>query len=69
MDTSEERMCTACEVAYDWKPVYAERQQYCCFACARGQACTCPEHSNSHDYHAMGSRAGASILGATAGEL
>lgn len=69
METTDERICAACGLAYDWNPVLAEGESYCCAACSRGQECTCPEHSAAHDYRAMGSRAGSSILGATAGEL
>ena len=69
METTDERICVACGVAYDWNPVFADGEHYCCDACARGRECTCPEHSAFHDDRAMGSRAGASILGATQGEL
>ena len=69
METTDEQICGACGLAYDWKPVTADGERYCCDACARGRPCTCPEHSDAHASRAMGSRSGSSILGATQGEL
>jgi len=69
MDRNDERVCEACGLLYDWDPVIADGSHFCCDACARGQECTCPEHAEAHHVRAMGSRSGASILGATQGEL
>jgi len=69
IDGTADRVCPACQEPFDWKPVLVNGQEFCCEACSRGLACTCPEHSEDHDALSLGSRAGSQILGATEGEL
>ncbi len=69
MHSIEERGCEACQAAFSWRPVVVEGREFCCEPCSLGRECSCLEHSHLHSQIAMGSRAGAKVLGATEGEL
>lgn len=64
-----EGTCAWCTEAFDWPPILADDEEYCCEACSRQEECSCPEHRRLDGGFELGWRTGSSVLVATAGEL
>jgi hypothetical protein len=43
---TETRFCPECEMEYNWQPVEAEGDYYCCIQCAEGELCRCEPHAH-----------------------
>jgi hypothetical protein len=60
----EERICEACGMAFDWAGVEENGVEYCCAACARGEACSCTRHEQTVEPEPNLIRAGTGPMGA-----
>jgi hypothetical protein len=43
---TDEKVCPACEMPFDWPGVTEAGEEYCCAECARGLPCSCPQHDH-----------------------
>jgi hypothetical protein len=43
---TEQKVCPACEMAFDWPGVIEAGQEFCCAECARGLPCSCLQHDH-----------------------
>jgi hypothetical protein len=43
---TDEKICGACGLPYDWTGATTAGEEYCCEACCIGEECTCPQHDH-----------------------
>ena len=65
---AEMKLCEACGMEFDWEGVTVMNYEYCCEACSRGEACTCPQHHHEQDTNHQLNAAAANQLGTATGE-
>jgi hypothetical protein len=43
---TDEQLCPACKLPFDWPGVTEAGETYCCAECARGLPCSCAQHDH-----------------------